>query len=724
MLAIAGPVQHEHALTLQLLATTRGHKWWHRQMASGLRVKSVTGIVGVLNSTELAVSMHMDYLFENQPGDLNTLADMLFAYARRLLFEEGSFLMNYYHGLPGRFFAMRAEDDYDRRSAAGYISDLWAVVCQAEEQAAKTDRSTLRSWLKQAVWLNNTWCREICVSVQECGGVCAPEDINNELDEVSSGPLHSVPIERSFNFLRRQTDHSLSRHLGPATTWHRCWHNGLMQEMGFESVSASVQDGHDRPGGLAKPMFSAKARGPEFSLGQAVLDEWVAGGSWPSPCPTSFHRQFMINGCLLACSGDFRELANVYLSLLADGACAIVMATDVDSLRNRQVYLVLGACEYGVLTWLSSYYEIEGCDLAIVVPDSSIDNVGSMLQICITDVEQYMVIPLQGQALPLVLDEHPVPDDDRGKLGSIVLVARDAPTPLLTYAGMSAFRSMSSHFLSKLVTHLECSYEPPKPTTVDELVMILLAHVFRMMSSKSREAILRQRCKPKATYDTVIDEQLGEMVADVLPDENERSLVRKVAKKMPVTADDLNGLTTEVHTDEPTLKSPAGTSRKPKSTSKPDGGAPAAGSSSSRASANRGTGGAAPGSVRVPPQTEPEPVRVPPQTEPDKEGLPKSKAIRSPPLPRLESRMYTAADAKQFCPPFPGSSISINAASRWEIKYKAKPAPPFSHSETWGGRDGVTHLQALALCLQWAWSVHSALGRGDCPWDLAFGDPA
>jgi hypothetical protein len=410
--------------------------------------------------------------------------------------------------------------------------------------------------------------------------------------------------------------------------------------------------------------------------------------------PAIFFLQYMMNNALVEFADDLPSLQKTYLSLLASSPCALVSAALFDLGQVTEVFLVLGASEYGVLTWIANYHELDG-DIKIIVPTEN--GLGSLCQVCITDITMYRAIPVTARPLPAVLSQHTLPAQQLSLLGSIVIVAVDSPVPLIEFAAITAFAGLSVYFLSKLVTLINCEYTPPKPTGLEDLLELLIRHTFPSMDLSTVKGIIQQRCKKPETLGTIINDEVAELAAGLMPDNDDREVFRKVAKREKVNAGDLASRKPALDEppDEPPAQPPSG-----------PGGPP--GGLQKDTSCSGGDGPPAPPAVAV----------GVPFGEPVGPHEAVAQIRRSRPEPRLEARMYTAVEARMFCPKYKGSTISIQQETRWEIKYRAKPCPPYSHSETWGGREGLSHFAALSLCLRWAWDVHESLGRGSCPWDL------
>jgi len=353
MCALAEPVKKEHGHTQIALSTTLGHANWYQEMAAGIRRDSTVGIVEQMCSPDLADAMHMDELFEQRPASLEELITMSFSFGRRVLMEEGVFCLSYHLGVPGRFFALNSKDPAIVAQAAQYIHDLWVTLTKAEDVARSPGKKgkVVKKHLAGMIWPAATWCREVCLALHEGGGQALPSDVAEELEGIASGPLWTTHVEKSFNFIRRQTDRSMSRSISSPAVWHRTCHNGLTEEMGLSQVVPTAIDKLQKLGSIQQAMFTAKSREDMFSLGASVLDDWVAGGTWASPSAMNFFKQFMMNSALFECDQDFSRLGDIWLSLLADGDCALTLASEAAAGTNTDVYVVLGATEMGVLTW-------------------------------------------------------------------------------------------------------------------------------------------------------------------------------------------------------------------------------------------------------------------------------------------------------------------------------------------------------------------------------------
>jgi len=741
MCALVEPLRLEHGITQKMLQTVRGHREWYQTMALGTRGATVSGIVAQMGSPELNEALRMDHLYQLDAAEADKLTAMLFTFGMSTLLEEAIYLLSYHLGIPGRFLALCSRDADGELLAACYIRDVWAVLGKAETLATTNDGRLVRAWLKDLVWAHSTWCREIAVAIDEANGDGPPEDIREELFWVSTGPLYTTPVEQAFNLVRRSTDKSANRDIGKASVWSRCVNSELIVDSGHKEVVVTSADEVQKPGDIKEMLFKAKAHENDFSLGPACLDAWVSGSGWPSPSAQNFFKQFMMNGCLLDCEHNLKELGNVWLSLLAAGQCALTSSSKVTS--GDEVYVVLGACELGVLTWRSTIHFSELSEFTHIVLDQG-QGLSNAIHICIKDVTTFKAIPYEPKSLTNVLAEGIPSDVDSDLLGTFVLrVFEDEPVPLLSYAGMQSFKGLTVHYLSKLVTQLEIKYKPPKPTVLYELLKLTIQHVFPCMPAAAVEELIKHRTKTD-TLKTVIDGPVADLVGDVL-DDDENSLVRKIANKErtqpadfrlsskdPVTIDPGEPPTNDDGRPSAKRRRPRAPPPEPPLQPAPStlSGAPSAATprapppepppqpAPSPPSAVASTPSAAP--PRAPP---PEPLPQPatsipsaapePPAEPPAPGGPR---VRHPQAPRLEDFMFTVHEARQWAPKWPGCVLCVQENCRWEIKYKGKPIPPYSRTMTWGR--GVSHVNALTAVLEWAWGQHSLLGRGECPYDF------
>lgn len=82
---------------------------------------------------------------------------------------------------------------------------------------------------------------------------------------------------------------------------------------------------------------------------------------------------------------------------------------------------------------------------------------------------------------------------------------------------------------------------------------------------------------------------------------------------------------------------------------------------------------------------------------------------------------FSQEQAAAMLPQAKGTTISPVNGRQWQVKYKARPRRPYSHSVTYDpeGPAGLdNHRKALLECLEWVWQVHVECGGAACPNDL------
>ena len=88
-------------------------------------------------------------------------------------------------------------------------------------------------------------------------------------------------------------------------------------------------------------------------------------------------------------------------------------------------------------------------------------------------------------------------------------------------------------------------------------------------------------------------------------------------------------------------------------------------------------------------------------------------------LIQLESKIYTAPEARLFAPAVKSCYLCIKAGSAWEIRYLDKPYYPKSLTMSFVVDDEDSHFVALRTVLRWAWDAHCELHIGaTCPYNL------
>jgi hypothetical protein len=90
---------------------------------------------------------------------------------------------------------------------------------------------------------------------------------------------------------------------------------------------------------------------------------------------------------------------------------------------------------------------------------------------------------------------------------------------------------------------------------------------------------------------------------------------------------------------------------------------------------------------------------------------------------RIVAELYDRTRAQAWLPNVRGCTILLFRDKLWQVRYRARPVPPRSHSVTFEAAAGPAglraHVEALVQCLRWAWAVHAESGGTDPPPDLA-----
>jgi len=117
----------------------------------------------------------------------------------------------------------------------------------------------------------------------------------------------------------------------------------------------------------------------------------------------------------------------------------------------------------------------------------------------------------------------------------------------------------------------------------------------------------------------------------------------------------------------------------------------------------------------------PAPGAPEPQGLGDGEGAAAASSSSSEPARKpLPEGCVDGATARQYLPKAQGCSLSVHGTERYQVYYRARSRAPRSYSITFDGEQGISHREALARCLAWAWGVHAQEHpeAAGCPYTL------
>ena len=664
--AIARPIEEEHALAITAMKTRMGTKAWRCRQASGAvsapMLQAWAALCDQGTLLDVGLLSFEDGASSCPFGDdaASRVACSLVDFCREMVYGEIVFQRAYCEDLPNRFCSLVDDSAQIRQDAAAW---LWRVFEEVTElEAAGQGDAWLASYAKQLLWTSNTWCREVCVALGECGGERLPDDVRCEVEHFALGHGTTKANEDLFNTLRRAAKMGPKGSMSGSTMWHTSLTSPIMAESEMRTATPSQEDAVAAKGvagaGVPQNMFDARAVS-DFSLGAEKLKQYKDGG-WPSPSPERFLLRPQALHSLLLCGRDFGQLKLLWQSLLVEPGYLLLRKEQGEKVSGR--HWVLKATEYGVVSWKYTFKKIGSNGMKVVVPRSSCDDEGQPWeQVPVWDHSVYHAVAVN--PLPPTVAKHvlglsgAVPAAHRGV---VLQVSPEGPEPLVKHAARHAFRRLTIPNMEKLVTLCKVPYLPPRPTTERGLAELLVRWQFPQHSDEQVEAILQLRsCRPQPRHDAVLAEENAEVVEGLVR-EDDAPAVKAAAKSS--TCD-------KSPAPKRALKSPAG----------------ADGSSASSSCAAGSSSAAAP-AVRRP---------IPPGT-------------------------YDAAGARQFLPSATGVWIGIHSNAAWLVKYPLRPQYPRSHTVKWDDAvPGRSHFDCLVQCLEWVWQRHTELTSETCPWKFS-----
>ena len=128
--------------------------------------------------------------------------------------------------------------------------------------------------------------------------------------------------------------------------------------------------------------------------------------------------------------------------------------------------------------------------------------------------------------------------------GLVLVLQHVDGLPIFEFAAASAFRVASVHYLQKLMEDpaVNCSYEGRKPTSVSDVLQLLLGKILYYCTEDQIQELVDQRVKAKVDeYESVINEDAAELAANVL-DPDQQDMLKKVAARKNIAVSDLDNV--------------------------------------------------------------------------------------------------------------------------------------------------------------------------------------
>lgn len=553
---------------------------------------------------------------------------------------------------------------------------LRSALEELERNAAVGDRYAA-TFLAPIIWSKNTWCREIFVAHLETSFLETPMDIRKQLELTASAKLTTKCVEDTFNALRGKRLKAKSNHIRRLSVWQRSAASRVLEDSGHEPLTVEPCDESAAPSKLPHDMFDS--RRCEFSLGDSAIDTWRAGG-WPSPSPENLVASGMRTAALAWSQGDPQRLRLLEVSAAVPSGVVITKADQMWC--DDSWWLALHATPWGVLAWPLEMRQLNGKRCAFLRP---MDRQPLWKQLFIDTIDQWAGY----DPAPTLPDKLGALSDDAQVFANIFSLHMqvDEPSPVLWLAAHRGFKHCDvacMNFLIQSVPALQGLRAP----TLDEKRMLMMRHILPDLSDELLMKIAEFEAPCEATeYQTTMTKADIDAAADILEHADQDEIEEAV-------------VVTKKKVDAARQRAASAKAR-----------------ASSSASANQ-----APAPQHVAPET------APPKADADEEpptlaqgarGAPEDDGaiVAIVPFERQAREQYTVAEARLLLLVSVGCTICIAEGNRWQGRYRSRPTPPRSHTETWGGT--VSQADALRRVLVWLWAVHTEECDGDpCPFDL------
>lgn len=223
-------------------------------------------------------------------GPLSTddtfLAERMWEFALNLVEHRALTMGLMERALPGKLVVLLHPDSEVVACALGDLKHLFHCLTIAEASMATT--RWLRTFVKELVWPEMVWVRELLVALWEVDFARVPSDVRQEICKYTGGFMTTKSVEDSFNIIRSKESASKSGKLQSKSAWHLVQHAAVAADCDRKLVKITavakqmVSDAGSATAALPRTMFEAHS--VNFSLGAEEMrtlnfrTDWVSYG--------------------------------------------------------------------------------------------------------------------------------------------------------------------------------------------------------------------------------------------------------------------------------------------------------------------------------------------------------------------------------------------------------------------------------------------------------------
>lgn len=532
------------------------------------------------------------------------------------------------------------------------------------------------------MWAHNTWCREIFIAHMEMNGKGVPSDAERELHLTTGLKLTTKVVEDTFNWLRMKRLTAKANSMGRMTIWQKSVSGRVLEDSGHTPLGTEPQNEALAPPRVPTSIFDS--RKCQFSLGQEALDEWKNGHA-ASPSPDNFVAASLRTSALAWSGGDPGKLPKLEIS----GAMpkGIIIAEGDDCFSDDKWRYVLHASSFGVLVWpVDIFRHGEGRRASL----RRVDKGASPQQLYIVDLGfwfGYSVSP----SLALEADEDNAANVAQARHCLQFEVPDVEAQPILHNCAHSGFKHCDGTVLTRLLQ--VCDIPAKGLRTQHDKRAALVRIVLKDLLEDMIQHIMDFGSIAEGEYSTVLSAADVALATDIL-DAAEQEEVQEEVQDSATKATEAVSKRARAASSKARVARPRASPASP--TAHSPGGEPAHGEAApeSPGEPDGDLAGASPAELAIA-------QRGPQEVEARPEGV-----------------AWTLAEARLMLPVALGVSLTIASGNRWELRYRSRPAPPHSHSATWGPER--SQHDALRQVLEWAWRAHTEeCGGEDCPHDFS-----
>eukprot|EP00971_Amphidinium_carterae_P144949 2871933-Amphidinium_carterae.1 len=666
---LALPVEQEHGRTLTVTKTAAGAQSWHTDMWSGQRTDFMCDMWSMLRSTAFATATFLTRQSPVPslcltPPEAQDNAKSLFLAVLGYLGEEVLLQEEHMSVPPGCFHGLLAESPEVRTSCAAYCHELWKRLLQLEHDAHTN--VTCHNHVQALLWPQWSWIRHLFIALSETNWQELPADIRTELLE-STFVVGTKMVEDSINFVRAVKKTNTVGHLGPLAIWQRLQQSGLLADNDVQEVPPLESESSMDVEVLTERDLEAKYN--EYSLGDAALQEILAGNTFAHPGPRAMHNIPLATSRVFAGHLDSIRYDLNFISKL--GCIGQVLYDSAG--HNDEALLVMKVSGHGVVTWRCTSRVLSAGDtVRELVPlqgKRSAEGVFAApwkLVTLVAPVSRWSMTPVT--VLPPLWKPTETQPYANPHASIMLIEDRIENTSLLRAAAKDGFRHCTVPDLQSLIRHMEWSVNP-MPHTERDLTATCLEHALPEATAEERQRLFDMRhYRHESRVKGVIDEDAVRGLMGALePDEAaiaEARLSKAAQGKRKHDATERSSTENAQHTA----------------------------SASSRQHPSSSSGAAS--SSNAPLQS------VDVSATAVQPGATVGRRAAYP-----ADKQFDIHEGRRMCPP--GATLAIHTDRSWQVKYPKKPTNPRSKSVTWGPVTGYTYNGALRACLEWAWAAYT-----------------